>query len=109
MAQPQATLLDLAAKATELSQALTKSIQDNGLQAPTLAADSPTSYEGLTPEMFLLRQQLVDVLNDMSILAQGPSESVFNYVHTVDCNLHVPQQPRLTRSRPCQTRHVSIS
>ncbi|KFA56101.1 hypothetical protein S40293_00201 [Stachybotrys chartarum IBT 40293] len=82
MAQPQATLLDLAAKATELSQALTKSIQDNGLQAPTLAADSPTSYEGLTPEMFLLRQQLVDVLNDMSILAQGPSESVFNYVHT---------------------------
>ncbi|KAH7313595.1 S-adenosyl-L-methionine-dependent methyltransferase [Stachybotrys elegans] len=81
MSQSPQTLVDLAAKVTELSQSLTKLISDNGMKAPTLEADSVTSYEGMTAEIFLMRQQLVDVLNDMNILAQGPSESIFNYVH----------------------------
>ena len=83
MVQPQPTLNDLAAKVTELSQTFTTFLQDNKIPAPTLAADSPTSYAGLMSDAFLLRQQLLDTLNDMWVLTQGPSESIFNYVHNV--------------------------
>merc|ERR1712000_99727 len=82
MAQPT-TLNDLAAKVTELSQTFTKFLGDNGIPEPSLSADSPTSYSGLNGEMFMLRQQLIDTLNDMWIVTQGPSESIFNYCHNV--------------------------
>jgi hypothetical protein len=81
--QTQPSLNDLAAKVTDLSQSFTRFLQENKIQQPTLAADSPTSYNGLTPDAFLLRQQLLDAINDMWVLTQGPSESIFNYVHNV--------------------------
>lgn len=83
MSEAQPTLISLAAKVTELSQNFTKYLEDNGIPAPSLAAESPTSYSGLNAESFILRQQLLDALNDMWILTQGPSESIFNYVHNV--------------------------
>ncbi|KAK7714917.1 hypothetical protein SLS57_006989 [Botryosphaeria dothidea] len=77
----QPTLNGIAAKITELSETLTKYLKENNVPAPTFAADSPTSYSNLSPEIFMIRQALLDNLNDMWYLTQGPSESIFNYVH----------------------------
>ncbi|KAF2795188.1 sterigmatocystin 8-O-methyltransferase [Melanomma pulvis-pyrius CBS 109.77] len=82
MATSQPTLVELAAKVTELSETFTKYLKENNVPTPTFAADSPTSYKDLGPEVFTLRQTLIDTLQDMWILTQGPSESVFNYVHS---------------------------
>ncbi|KAL1959679.1 hypothetical protein VTO42DRAFT_1265 [Malbranchea cinnamomea] len=76
------TLNDLAAKVAELSESFTRYLHDNNIPTPTLAADSPTSYVNLSAEAFVMRQKLLDALMDMWYLTQGPSESVFNYVHT---------------------------
>jgi len=78
----QPTLNDLAAKITELSQTFTKFLETNKIPAPTFAADSPTSYTGLDAESFTLKGKLLDALSDMTLLVQGPSESVFNYCHS---------------------------
>ncbi|KKZ63273.1 hypothetical protein EMCG_00256 [[Emmonsia] crescens] len=83
MTETQPTLNGLAARITELSETLTKFLQEKNIPAPTFAADSPTSYVNLTPEIFMIRHWLLDALNDMWYLTQGPSESIFNYVHTV--------------------------
>ncbi|PGG98679.1 hypothetical protein GX51_06686 [Blastomyces parvus] len=82
MTETQPTLNGLAAKVAELSEAFTKLLQEKNIPEPTFAVDSPTSYVGLTAESFLVRQKLIDALNDMWYLTQGPSESIFNYVHT---------------------------
>jgi hypothetical protein len=82
MAQHE-TLNDLAAKVTNLAAQFTTFLADNKIPAPNFSALSPTSYTGLTSESFLLRQKLLDALNDMWILTQGPSESIFNYCHNV--------------------------
>ncbi|EEP81703.1 conserved hypothetical protein [Uncinocarpus reesii 1704] len=82
MADTQPTLSDLAAKITELSETFTRHLRENDVQPPTFAANSPISYSKLTPEMFYIRQMLADALMDMWYLTQGPSESIFNYVHT---------------------------
>ncbi|KAI5919442.1 sterigmatocystin 8-O-methyltransferase [Camillea tinctor] len=79
----QPTLNSLAAKITELSGTLTKYLEENKIQAPTFSEDSPTSYTGLSPEIFMTRQVLLDAITDMWYLTQGPSESIFNYVHSV--------------------------
>lgn len=81
MTDAQPTLASLAAKITDLSETLTRYLQENNVPAPTFAADSPTSYTGLSPEIFMTRQFLLDSLMDMWYLTQGPSESIFNYVH----------------------------
>ena len=85
MAEPEAkaTLESLAAKVKDLSEEFSTFLKGYKIQAPTLDADSPTAYSGLTGESFLLRQQLLDTLQDLQYLVQGPSESVFNYCHTV--------------------------
>jgi hypothetical protein len=77
------TLLSLAAKITEYAQKLTKELEDGNVPPVTLEADSPIKYERLPGEAFVTRQALEDALKDMWILSQGPSDSVFNYVHTV--------------------------
>lgn len=84
-AQPgqSSSLVDLASKVTELSETFTRFLEETNSPTPSFAADSVTSYENLTPEMFQTRQLLLDTLMDMCYLTQGPSESVFNYVHTV--------------------------
>lgn len=89
----QPTLNSLAAKIAELSQTLTQTLKDNDVAQPTFAADSPISYSKLTPDMFTLRQQLADSLNDLWYLSQGPSESIFNYVHCVRPPLLPTSQP----------------
>ncbi|KAI1927245.1 hypothetical protein LOZ58_002197 [Ophidiomyces ophidiicola] len=82
MAGSQPTLNDLAAKITKLAETFTTFLRDNDVPQPTFAADSPISYEKLTAESFLMRQELLDTLMDMWYLTQGPSESTFNYVHS---------------------------
>lgn len=83
MSNSQETIQGLAAQISELSGTFTKFLEENKIKEPTFAADSVTSYEGLTIEMFQTRQLLLDKLNDLSILVSGPSESVFNYAHAV--------------------------
>lgn len=83
MINSQPTLIELAARVTELSETFTKYLKDNNVPQITFAADSPVSYSNMAPETFTLRQTLIDTLQDMWILTQGPSESVFNYVHSV--------------------------
>ncbi|EEH45053.2 uncharacterized protein PADG_01203 [Paracoccidioides brasiliensis Pb18] len=65
MTDTQPTLNGLAAKITELSDTLTKYLNDKNIPAPTFAADSPTGYVNLSPEIFMVRQELLDALNDM--------------------------------------------
>lgn len=81
--QDTTTLNGLAAKVQELTQQFTQYLQENKIPEPSFAADSPTSYSGLDGPSFVLRQALFDTLMDLVYLTQGPSESVFNYVHTV--------------------------
>ncbi|KAK2037228.1 O-methyltransferase [Colletotrichum somersetense] len=81
MADTQPTLNELAAKITELAATFTSQLQENNIPQATFATDSVSSYEGITGEMFITRQTLNDALNDMYILSQGPTESVYNYVH----------------------------
>jgi hypothetical protein len=76
-----ATLNSLADQIKELAAKMTKQLEDENMPPITLEADSPTKYERLPGDMFMTRQLLEDALKDMWILSQGPSESVFNYVH----------------------------
>jgi hypothetical protein len=76
-----ATLNSLADQIKELAAKMTKQLEAEKVPPITLEADSPTKYERLPGDLFFLRQQLEDALKDMWILSQGPSESVFNYVH----------------------------
>ncbi|KAF9892841.1 hypothetical protein FE257_000430 [Aspergillus nanangensis] len=82
MTVSQPTLLSLAARITELAETFTRFQQENNIPVVTFAADSPTSYSNLTADAFVTRQLLSDALSDMWYLSQGPSESIFNYVHT---------------------------
>lgn len=79
----QPTLTSLAAKISALTNEVSTYLSDNKIQAPSFAADSPTSYVGLSHEMFMKRQVLLDAVQDLWYLAQGPSESIFNYAHCV--------------------------
>lgn len=81
--QSPETLLSVAAKITEYAQQLTKELEAGKVAPVTLEADSPIKYSSLPGNSFLIRQQLEDALKDMYILSQGPSESTFNYCHTV--------------------------
>ena len=84
----QPTLNSLAAKISSLSNELSTYLAKNNIPAPSFAADSPTSYAGLSHEMFMTRQVLLDAVQDLWYLAQGPSESIFNYAHCVSlCSL----------------------
>ncbi|KAF1847026.1 S-adenosyl-L-methionine-dependent methyltransferase [Cucurbitaria berberidis CBS 394.84] len=79
--QDIATLNSLAAQISELAAKMTKQLEADKVPPVTLLADSPIKYERLPGDVFLTRQLLEDALKDMWILSQGPSESVFNYVH----------------------------
>ncbi|KAL6703521.1 hypothetical protein ACN47E_009546 [Coniothyrium glycines] len=79
--QDIATLNSLAAQISELAARMTKQLEVEKVPPVTLEADSPVKYEKLPGDLFFLRQQLEDALKDMWILSQGPSDSVFNYVH----------------------------
>ncbi|KAI4696203.1 uncharacterized protein J4E88_000375 [Alternaria novae-zelandiae] len=76
-----ATLNSLAAQISELAAKMTKQLEAENVTPITLEADSPIKYEKLPGDVFMTRQLLEDALKDMWILSQGPSESVFNYVH----------------------------
>lgn len=79
----QPTLASLSAKISELSGSLAKFYEQQNLPPVSFAADSPSRYNELSPEMFMVRQNLLDALNDMTYLAQGPADSIFNYAHSV--------------------------
>ncbi|KAF1978268.1 S-adenosyl-L-methionine-dependent methyltransferase [Bimuria novae-zelandiae CBS 107.79] len=75
------TLSELGAKVKELSETLEHLLKESEVEPPTLAADSPINISKFTPEIFTTKQHLQDAMNDLSIISQGPSESVFNYAH----------------------------
>ncbi|KAH7355756.1 O-methyltransferase-domain-containing protein [Pyrenochaeta sp. MPI-SDFR-AT-0127] len=79
--QEIATLNSLAAQISELAAKMTKQLEADNVPPVTLEANSPIKYERLPGDVFLTRQLLEDSLKDMWILSQGPSESVYNYVH----------------------------
>lgn len=79
--QEIATLNSLAAQISELAAKMTKQLEADNVPPVTLEADSPIKYERIPGELFMTRQLLEDALKDMWILSQGPSDSVFNYVH----------------------------
>ncbi|KAJ3495831.1 hypothetical protein NLG97_g3105 [Lecanicillium saksenae] len=72
----------LAAQIAELAAGFTKSLAEANIAEPDFTSKSPISYDGLSPEMFLRRQELLDKITDIWYLVQGPSESIFNYAHT---------------------------
>jgi len=76
-----ATLNSLAAQISSLAATMTKQLEAENVTPVTLEADSPIKYEKYPADFFYTRQLLEDALKDMWILSQGPSESVFNYVH----------------------------
>ncbi|KAJ8105138.1 hypothetical protein ONZ43_g7547 [Nemania bipapillata] len=79
MAESQ--LRALAAEINKLADSFASSLQENNMPEASFAADSPMNHKGLTADMFLTRQTLCDKLMDMWYLVQGPSESIYNYVH----------------------------
>lgn len=79
----QPTLTSLAAQISELSATLAKHIEKQDGPAVSFAADSAIKYDDLTPELFMVRQKLLDAATDIWYLAQGPRDSIMNYVHTV--------------------------
>ncbi|KAF1949188.1 sterigmatocystin 8-O-methyltransferase [Byssothecium circinans] len=78
----QITLTSLAARISELTGTITKHLKEKKLEAPTFAANSPLKFPVIEGDLFVQRQVLLDAINDLHTLIQGPSESVFNYVHT---------------------------
>ncbi|KAF4126250.1 O-methyltransferase [Geosmithia morbida] len=83
MAQPNLTLNDIAERVSDLTRQFSQVLANDGIQQPTLSPDSPTRYSDLTGETLVLRQHLIDSINDLSVLVQGPSESIVNYCHNV--------------------------
>lgn len=83
MANSQATLTSLAEQISELTKRFTAQLKEANVAEPSFAVDSPTRYEGLNVEMFMARQKLIDSIEYLWFLAQGPSESIFNYARTV--------------------------
>lgn len=77
------TLSELGARVKELAETLERHLKEAEVVPPTLAADSPVNISKFTAEIFMTKQSLADALNDLSIVSQGPSESVFNYAHNV--------------------------
>ncbi|KAI1129961.1 sterigmatocystin 8-O-methyltransferase [Nemania abortiva] len=81
MAESQ--LRALAAEINKLADSFATSLQENNMPEATFAADGPMNHKGITADMFMTRQTLCDKLTDMWYLVQGPSESIYNYVHNV--------------------------
>ncbi|KAI0869912.1 sterigmatocystin 8-O-methyltransferase [Hypoxylon argillaceum] len=73
----------LAAEITKLADSFATSLSENNMPEATFAASSPMNHKGITADMFMTRQSLCDKLQDMWYLVQGPSESIYNYVHNV--------------------------
>jgi hypothetical protein len=90
----ESRLRSLAAEINKLADTYASSLQANNIPEASFEADSPVNYAGLTAEMFMTRQSLCDKLMDLWYLAQGPSESIYNYVH----NVRQPSPPTLTPS-----------
>jgi len=111
MAEVQPTLDGLAAKIGELSGTLSRYLAEQNIPAPTFAADSPTSYSGrLSVEIFNIRYLLLDALQDMQYLVQGPSESISDYVHGVSTPpVRLRKPPPNTPHSPFPTPQPSTS
>ena len=79
----QPTLTSLAQKIQDLSRTLTDTLEKNNVPLCTFAVDGPATYATPSPETFMMRQTLIETLQDMIYLTQGPNESIFNYAHSV--------------------------
>jgi hypothetical protein len=90
--EEQPTLNGLAKKIQDLTQSLTESLENNDVAPCTFAVDSPATYATASPEIFMMRQTLIETLQDMIYLTQGPNESIFNYAHSVSITVPVHTQ-----------------
>jgi hypothetical protein len=75
-ALPTSSLEAMGAQVTELSAALSAHLKAAGAAEPTLAADTPLKLPD-THEVQATRLQLLDVLRDMAVIVQGPSDNLF--------------------------------
>jgi hypothetical protein len=70
-----ATLSELAAKISVAASTIDNYLKANNVPSTSLKADSPMELPS-APEVAMARMELLDLLNDMKILAQGPAETI---------------------------------
>lgn len=75
MAAP-VSMKDKLSKAGELLDKLLAEMQEKGVAEPTFDADSPDDYMKLAPKTYATREMLVDELQDLIWLVQGPQQSI---------------------------------
>jgi hypothetical protein len=76
MAQSQETLGSLSAKIAHHANVITSYLSDDGLQAPSFAADNAVEYPAVA-DIQRARLALTESLMDMLHLAIGGSEFIF--------------------------------
>lgn len=74
---------ELLAKVNDLTNEFTTYLEANDKKEATFAADGPDDYDDLEPIVYVKRQVLTDLLQDLIWLVQGPTESISNLAHTV--------------------------
>lgn len=104
------SIKELLAKVTDLTNEFTTSLESNGQKEATFAADSPEGYNDLDPTIYVKRQVLTDLLQDLIWLIQGPTESITTLAHTVRCaTAELTKAPKLTTRRASPTVPLSMS
>lgn len=78
---------DKLAKAGELLDKLLAEMQEKGVQEPTFDVDSTDDYLKLAPKTFATREMLIDELQDLIWLVQGPQQSVL-FANSVVSHTH---------------------
>ena len=74
MSQP-ATFSELAAKITAAASTIDSYLKANNAPSTSLEVDSPLGLPP-APEVAMAKMELLDLLNDMKILAHGPAETI---------------------------------
>lgn len=77
------TIKETLAKVNDLTNEFTAYLEEKGNPEATFAADSPEGYDDLEPTVYVRRQVLTDLLQDLIWLIQGPTEAITTLAHTV--------------------------
>jgi hypothetical protein len=70
------TMKERFSKAGELLDKLLAEMEEKGVKEPTFEADSTDDYMKLAPRTYATREMLIDHLQDLIWLVQGPQQSV---------------------------------
>ena len=86
------TIKETLAKVNDLTNEFTTYLEEKGEPEATFAADGPEGYDDSEPTVYVKRQVLTDLLQDLIWLIQGPTEAITTLAHTVQISPR-PQQP----------------